>query len=298
MSSQLPLFTPEEEDRSGRAGDPPPPALSDEVADLVDAILNAPDPDALESLAGTVLVHADSPDIVEALARIVAYRHASYSPDQRGRATQLLALLAWNGWKVQPGGYEIRGLTEALKHEEPIIRMDAALGLGKLQATDALDALLARLNEDDDLEVRQAIAAALSALALPDVVQPVLEAYEADLLPYDICYDALFALGKTALEPLLGVMKRWNKRVVSRALAADLLGVMGAQDAYPSLIRIIDRPHEHPDVRVAAAQALGRLGDPAAISPLQQVYTEYDVPRALLRAVDEAIALLVSAERE
>ena len=283
----------------GDSGEPPlhHVPITDSAAHLVDQILSVPDAESLNSLVESVLANPDVNDIVESLARIAAYRHASYPPQERARAIQLLALLAWDGWTVLPEGYEIRGLTAGLSHQNSTVRIDAALGLGKLCATDALEPLLTRLDEEDDTEVREALTAALSALELPDVVVPILEAYEADKLPYEIGYEALISLGEIALEPLLGVMKRWNKRVVSRALAADLLGVLGAQDAFKSLIRIIDRPHEHPDVRVAAARALGRLGDPAAISPLQQIYTEYDVPRAVLRAVDEAIALLVS-ERE
>jgi hypothetical protein len=53
---------------------------------------------------------------------------------------------------------------------------------------------------------------------------------------------------------------------VRRARAADLLGILGRTDAVDALCDHLKDPD--PDVRVVAARALGRIGDPAAARPL------------------------------
>jgi HEAT repeat protein len=100
-------------------------------------------------------------------------------------------------------------------------------------------------------------------------------------------------MGQPAAEPLLGVVRRWNIRVVSRALAADVLAHLGTKEAVEPLIVIMGRPHEHEVVRVAAARALGVLGDRAAIPALEAVGREDADPGPYVRkAVADALALL------
>jgi HEAT repeat protein len=53
---------------------------------------------------------------------------------------------------------------------------------------------------------------------------------------------------------------------VRRARAADLLGILGRTDAVPALSNLLR--DGDPDVRVVAARALGRIGDPAAAKAL------------------------------
>jgi HEAT repeat protein len=72
-----------------------------------------------------------------------------------------------------------------------------------------------------------------------------------------------------------------------------VLAYLRVQAAVEPLITIIERPHEHEVVRVAAARALAVLGDPAAIRPLEMVYDEPGNPGPyVLRAVDDALAAL------
>jgi HEAT repeat protein len=53
---------------------------------------------------------------------------------------------------------------------------------------------------------------------------------------------------------------------VRRARAADLLGILGRRDAVPALCDLLK--DADPDVRVVAARAIGRIGDPEAARPL------------------------------
>jgi HEAT repeat protein len=53
---------------------------------------------------------------------------------------------------------------------------------------------------------------------------------------------------------------------VRRARAAEILGTLGRKDAVPALAKLLKDPDA--DVRVVAARALGRIGDPEAARPL------------------------------
>ena len=57
-----------------------------------------------------------------------------------------------------------------------------------------------------------------------------------------------------------------SARALSRARAAHLLGVAGSGSAVPELTQLLDDPEE--DVRIVAARALGRIGDPRGASAL------------------------------
>lgn len=53
---------------------------------------------------------------------------------------------------------------------------------------------------------------------------------------------------------------------VRRARAAEMLGDLGRRDAVPRLIDLLADPH--PEIRLVAVRALGRIGDDAAVVPL------------------------------
>jgi HEAT repeat protein len=83
-----------------------------------------------------------------------------------------------------------------------------------------------------------------------------------------------------------------------RATAAWALGRIGDRRAGPTLLSVVGDLRNATDVRHAAAEALGKLADPAsldAIKKLVQDYPEHSVRRALLQVCDQTIDPAVPA---
>lgn len=81
--------------------------------------------------------------------------------------------------------------------------------------------------------------------------------------------------GLTRAYEVLQIVSRYIDRLEQahsweeRARAAERLGRIGSVSAVPALLRVVrDVRDEDDDVRGAALRALGRIGDPAALSPL------------------------------
>ena len=74
-----------------------------------------------------------------------------------------------------------------------------------------------------------------------------------------------------AIAAQLGLLAGWHEDLESRfwwhkSEAALALGLLRDRDAVPAVTRLLDDDHEQ--VRAAAIDALGQIGDPAAIAPL------------------------------
>jgi HEAT repeat protein len=142
----------------------------------------------------------------------------------------------------------------------------AALLLGNA-ASLAHTAQLVALLGDRASEVRSAAARALGKTGDPDAADPLLAATTARPgLPPGVAGMALLDLGTAALPALRAALD--TGAPVARSLAADLIGVHGDPVATDALIRLVDDPAGDPDVRRSAAQALGRIGSPAATGTL------------------------------
>jgi HEAT repeat protein len=311
--------------------EPTPPPIDYPAPDqIVPTILEARSLDLLEALAALVSAAGDAPGIAAELVEVVrdtglAGLIGGYSKEQRAAAAVMIGLLRqpvdveplvqgmWDrSGRVRLAltqtlgelgtlpdlppeslGQIVNGLIVALHHNQPEIRTASARALGYMRAAVAIPKLIERLSDEEDQEIREVVAVILGVFNTTEAIEAILEAYDYDRLPRQLSYDLLTAAGDTAVEPLLGAMRRWNIRVVSRALAADVLAHLRVQSAVEPLITIIERPHEHEVVRVAAARALAALGDPAAIRPLEMVYDEPGNPGPyVLRAVDDALASL------
>ncbi|GAG52094.1 unnamed protein product, partial [marine sediment metagenome] len=103
---------------------------------------------------------------------------------------------------------------------------------------------------------------------------------------------------------LLARLQNDNSYAVRRkaALSLGLLGAVGRENgAGAPLIARLQNPSEHADVRAAAAEALGKLADPAAAGPLVQVLINSrqgiadELVRALERIGPAAVAPLANA---
>lgn len=62
---------------------------------------------------------------------------------------------------------------------------------------------------------------------------------------------------------------------IYRAAAADALGCIGDRSATPALLRAVQNYDNSMDVRDAAAAAIRRMADPAALETLEKIAPEY-----------------------
>lgn len=181
-------------------------------------------------------------------------RHAR-DPEHRARALELLA--------------------GALADEAPRVRARAALGLSDGWDRDAgphpeLDALLARVDDDDD-EVRQLAITALGEIGDPRAVPRLLRAAE-DARP-SMRYQALIALGgmsAVAEETRLKALLRGSSdeddhvRYIAMRLGEERFAKTGAAPERLRRRAVALLDDEDPNVALAAALLLGHAGDDRA----------------------------------
>lgn len=158
-----------------------------------------------------------------------------------------------------------RALRDA-RRRRPAVRARAAhlLGLvGGPGATARLVVLLA----DRDADVRAVAARSLGRLGDPSAASPLVRALTGTSagVPHQAVVPALARIGPPARTALLAAADHPDPTV--RARVVEALGLVGAVDAAPRLVRALESDGAA-DVRLRAARALGRLGVPAAVDPL------------------------------
>jgi len=184
----------------------------------------------------------------------------------------------------------IPALAQTLRDSEWDVRCAAAEALGKFNDPQAVPALIEALG-DSDWDVRSAAAEALGAIGDPQAV-PALSvwAYAGE----DAAQDALLTLGHPALGlpqavAQLAAQGAWG--VLIRALPNEKVRkaiVELGTPALPALIEALGDPSE--EVRGAAAEALGDIGDPQAVLALRQA--QWDLDKNVRRAAAEALSKL------
>jgi HEAT repeat protein len=149
------------------------------------------------------------------------------------------------------------GLIKALEYQKLWrVRRDAAAALGQIGDADAVEPLIAGL-QDDNPSVRRAAAEALGQIG--DV---------------------------SALGPLIAALK--SPAVDVRKTAAEALGQIGdAGSLGPLLAALKDASWS---VRRAAAESLGQIGDADAVEPLKVAFEDQD--SNVRRAAGAALAAL------
>lgn len=177
----------------------------------------------------------------------------SGSPPLRAHALALLGKLD------DPGSTEL--VRRALGDGEPLVREAAARTAGLLRAAALAEALGGLLDEDPSWSVRAAAARSLGQLGLrkaTSVAALVRAAADAHALVREASASALGTLAEAdaALPPLLRLLEDPLPSV--RVAAAEALGRLGAKQAAASL-RALDAD-AHPPVRQAARAALARIG--------------------------------------
>jgi HEAT repeat protein len=159
----------------------------------------------------------------------------------------------------------IERLRHARKWRE---RAFAAELLGRVGSAKAVPPLLetVQATRTEDADVREIALRALARIADPQAVGPLVEALkqaESWLAPR--IADILVRHGEAVVEPMLQFLAE-GSRHPARAWAANVLGEVRAQRAFPALVRALGDMDD--EVRAKAAGALGKLGDRRAVTYL------------------------------
>jgi HEAT repeat protein len=202
---------------------------------------------------------------------------------------------------------------ECLKDPMWDVRCAAAAALGKVTDADSVDALVAML-KDPSVDARTAAAAALGSIGDPRAIGPLVLALK----------DSESETRKMAGAALTRIDTKWAESDAARKLAPELRNALGSGDwavrraaayvleqlgerqsstassdttmatparrrqvavltVFTELLRAVDA-----DLRLAAAEALGRLGDARVRSPLMTALSDED--KSVRLAVAQALA--------
>lgn len=145
-------------------------------------------------------------------------------------------------------------------------RASAAELLGRCALPRSRDPLLGLLTHRS-AEVRRVGVRALGRLGDAGTVAPLLAVVNAERsVPAATVTEALVRIGAVAMPALRSALR--SESPPQRAVAAETLGLQRAVEAVPDLVINLD--DDNAEVRVRAAGALGRIGDPRAREPLQR----------------------------
>lgn len=142
----------------------------------------------------------------------------------------------------------------------------------RLRREGDVSALIAELQKPRDSsgdELRAWIVRALGKMGDPRAVEPLARLVSEDL-DETVAATAAWALGEiggsVAISTLMHAIEAQSD--VVKAWAADGLGKLERYEAAPRLVQLLSSDHR--PVRLAAAQALGRIGDPSMIPALSR----------------------------
>src|SRR4051794_26598843 len=147
-------------------------------------------------------------------------------------------------------------------------RAFAAELLGRVGGAKAVPALLetVQATRSEDSDVREIALRALARIADPRAIDPLVAALSsADTWLTARIADIITRHGEAAVDPLIALLTG-SSHHPARAWAANVLGEVRAQRAFPVLVRALNDQDD--EVRGKAATALGRLGDRRAIHHL------------------------------
>ncbi|HEU4680432.1 MAG TPA: HEAT repeat domain-containing protein [Gemmatimonadales bacterium] len=162
-------------------------------------------------------------------------------------------------------------------------RAFAAELLGRVGSAKAVPVLLETVNatRTEDSDVREIALRALARIGDPGAVDPLIRALaSADVWLAPRIADILTRHGEAVIDPLLSVLGD-SAQPPARAWAANVLGEVRAQRAFPALIRALGDPED--EVRAKAATALGRIGDRRATGYLLEHLLTDPAPFVRLR---------------
>lgn len=300
---------------------PAAPELGQVLGSGPDAALRKAALDALVRIGGETTL----PFIVQALAdaepsvrtaavrALGARKHEPSFPDLlrlTGDPDESVKVAALQSVATFPGHQaEVRKAAEAmLTDPRPTPRREAASVLGGLGKAPTSRAMVNILLSDPDPRVRQAAAYSVGR-SLVDADRPVLEPALVQAAqpqnPAELREAAIWSLGQiggpAAERRLRAALNDPDARV--KRTAVEKLGEQKVRAAVPELMRLLADPKGEAAVRVAAATALGAIGDSRAVNPLlvalkdDNVYVRGEAEKALALlkappASSDAVSLL------
>ena len=159
-------------------------------------------------------------------------------------------------------------LARALAEGPPEVRFQAAASLAEIDAERAAPLLRPALG-DPDGEVRASAACGLGEVAADRAIDDALAALLGDGHP-EPRFEAAIALARHGDRRATAVLLPFL-RDAGRALdAAQALGALADPESRPALERFLRRPFASPLVKVCAAHALARLGEPRGRAHLER----------------------------
>ena len=162
-------------------------------------------------------------------------------------------------------------------------RAFAAELLGRVGGAKAVPVLLETVNatRTEDSDVREIALRALARIADPAAVEPLIRSLTtADAWLAPRIADILTRHGEAVVDPLVAVLSD-SVRQPARAWAANVLGEVRAQRAFPALVLGLSDAED--EVRAKSATALGRLGDRRAVGYLLEHLLTDPAPFVRLR---------------
>lgn len=184
---------------------------------------------------------------------------------------------------------DVRGMVKALQNADPDTRLFAAVALGRMGGTDAMQALIHTLENDPIGSVRYFAAASLGQVGGKEAIPALTEALL--VRQHDIHQSAAEALGEIALrvnnpiifEPatkrLIPLLKA-NQNVRESVITA--LGKIRDPRTTPALAAVMAKSHIKQEIRYVT-EALIRIGKPA-VQPLIQVLAQSEDLNAIAAA--------------
>jgi HEAT repeat protein len=188
------------------------------------------------------------------------------------------------------GHRAVEPLLDKLKDEDAQVRENAVTVLGQVGDDRAIEPLAKVLKHDPVATVRWRAADALAALKEPEAIEPLLAALnDSDLGVRTHAAQALVDLGaRTALPALLTLLREGTPQARGAAIAA-LQGLTDPSTVEPLALAMRD---PDPDVSRAAAAALGACGDARAVGPLSAVLIDKTSPEWLRYEAVKALGAL------
>lgn len=160
-----------------------------------------------------------------------------------------------------------------------VIRRCRGAALGAARRAEHVPILVGLL-DDPNSEVRRVSVRALGHIGSRDAAESLLHAVSGSRPSSPTDVSAALVLLEPAATAVLA-RAAVESAPVEQAVAAEVLGLRGAVQSGPSLMRLL-QGSDDVEVQVRAARALGRIGSPAAVGPLEHAL---DSPLPGLRAV-------------
>lgn len=179
----------------------------------------------------------------------------------------------------------VRDEIENLSGPKAWRRATAAYVLGDMGSRLATPGLVEAL-QDSEREVRSAAARSLGRLEAPEGIEPLVAALFAQRVPRGVVGQALLALGPAAVPSLLPLLAHPQLEV--RASATELIGLLGGAGEARLLVDLLE--DSSVGVRERAALALGRLGASEALNGLERALADRAPP--VRAAAAEALGMI------